>query len=56
MKLEGARTEDEITWLSLVGSQGEGPYEVRDQQMAQEEITQLQAALHQQMESEWQAA
>lgn len=56
IKLDGARTEDEITYLNLVGSQGEGPFEVRDQQMAQEEIVQLQAALHQQMESEWQAA
>ena len=56
IRLDGARTEDEITYLNLVGSQGEGPYEVRDQQMAQEEIVQLQAALHQQMETEWQAA
>lgn len=56
MKLDGARTEDGVDYLVLVGNHGEGPYDVRDQQMSQEEVTQLQAALHQQMEAEWQAA
>jgi len=56
MKLDGARSEDDVNYLVLVGSHGEGPYEVPDQQMSQDEIAQLQAALHQQMETEWQAA
>jgi hypothetical protein len=56
MKLDGSRTEDKTDYLQLSGSHGEGPWEVRDQQMSQDEIVQLQAALHQQMETEWQAA
>lgn len=56
LKLEGARNTDGTEQLELYGSRGEGPYEVRDQQLSQEEIHELQHALSVQLSTDWNAA
>lgn len=56
LKLEGARGDEDGQFLQLSGSRGEGPYEVRDQQLADDEIKRLQADVHIAMQSEWNAA
>lgn len=43
LKLE--RSEEEEMSLRLIGSQGEGPYLIRDQKLSEEEIQQLQQEL-----------
>lgn len=40
--LEGSRLDGEVTWLQLVGSHGEGPYEVREFDLTDEERDELQ--------------
>lgn len=56
LKLEESRTVDDVESLVLTGSRGEGPYEIRDQQLTQAEISELQADLNQQLTLEWNAA
>ena len=56
LRLEGAREDEGIQYLQLVGSRGEGPYEVRDQQLSDDEIKRLQAEVHVALQSEWNAA
>jgi hypothetical protein len=46
LQLEGSRKDGEIDYLQLVGSRSEGPFEVRDQHLSQEEIKQLQSELN----------
>ena len=52
LKLEGSRRDGDIELLELVGSQGEGPFEVRDHRLSNEEIEQLQRELHGQLVAE----
>lgn len=47
LQLEGTRYDGEIAWLEFIGQRGEGPFEVRDQQLTGEEIARLQATLTQ---------
>lgn len=56
LRLEGARVEDGIQYLQLAGSRGEGPYEVRDQQLSDETIQRLQGEMQLALQSEWNAA
>lgn len=56
LKLEGARADGELAYLQLVGSRGEGPWEIRDQQLADDEVKQLQAQMHHCLQAEWNAA
>ncbi|MFV0446788.1 MAG: hypothetical protein ACK5Q5_24720 [Planctomycetaceae bacterium] len=56
LRLDGARNDDDGQFLQLAGSRGEGPYEVRDQQLSDEEIQRLQAEVHLAMQAEWNAA
>lgn len=56
LRLEGAREDDDYQYLQLAGSRGEGPYEVRDQQLSDDEIKRLQAEVHLALQSEWNAA
>lgn len=56
LKLDSSRSEDSAEWLELVGSRGEGPYEIRDLQLSQEEIGELQHALSVQLSTDWNAA
>ncbi|MCA9082054.1 MAG: hypothetical protein KDA58_15940 [Planctomycetaceae bacterium] len=57
LKLEGTQSgEDGRDWLEVFGNRGEGPYLVPDQQLSQDEIKELQAALTAQLNTEWEAA
>lgn len=56
LRLDGAMTKDDQEYLMLSGSRGEGPFEVRDQQLPKDEITELQGLLNQQLTTEWNAA
>lgn len=56
LRLEGARIDDDYQYLQLAGSRGEGPYEVRDQQLADDQVQRLQAEIHIALQSEWNAA
>ena len=49
LKLEGSYFENEVEYLELVGSHGEGPFNVRDQSLSDEEINELQANLNSQL-------
>jgi hypothetical protein len=42
LKLDGSRYEDDVPFLELTGSHGEGPFQVRDQHLDPAEIEQLQ--------------
>jgi hypothetical protein len=56
LRLDGSRVTDDGEFLQLSGSRGEGPYEVRDQQLSEAEMTQLREALDQQLNTGWNAA
>ncbi len=56
LKLDGAEERDNVEYLQLSGSRGEGPFEVRDQQLPKDEISELQILLNQQLTTEWNAA
>lgn len=45
--LEGTRYDGEIAFLQFIGQRGEGPFDVRDQQLSGEEIAALQSTLNQ---------
>lgn len=47
--LEGSREEAGVEYLELVGSHSEGPFEVRDHQLATEEIAAVKSALRAEM-------
>lgn len=55
LKLDGS-TGDGGEFLQLTGSRGEGPFEIRDQQLSETEIVNLQAELNHCLEQEWNAA
>lgn len=54
--LEGARVDGDVQYLQLCGSRGEGPYEVRDQQLSDDQMRLLQAELRGALQAEWSAA
>ena len=45
LKMDGGRRDGEIEYLQLIGSRGEGPYEVREFDLSEEERQQLQSAV-----------
>lgn len=45
LRLDGSRMDGEIEYLQVSGSRGEGPFEVRNQQLSENEIKQLQLEL-----------
>lgn len=45
LKFDGNRRDGEIDYLQLIGSHGEGPYEVREFDLSQDERQQLQQAV-----------
>ena len=53
LSLDGSQRDGEIEYLELTGSGGEGPYLVRDQQLSDDEIEQLQRDLNAQLAAEW---
>lgn len=56
LKLDGSQDRDGIEYLELSGSRGEGPFEVRDQQLSESEMNQLRQVLDQQLTSGEEAA
>ena len=55
LRLDGSRLDGETEYLQLVGSHGEGPFEVRDQDLQPEEIETLQRELNAQLAAQWAA-
>ena len=53
LKIEGSRQDGDVEYLELVGSQGEGTFEVRMQQLEDAEIEQLQRDLNAHLATEW---
>lgn len=53
LKIEGSRQDGDIEYLELVGSHSEGPFEVRDHQLDDAEIEQLQGDLNAHLATEW---
>ena len=49
LKIDHTRQTDENDILELIGSQGEGPFEVQDQDLTADEMQQLQTDLNGQM-------
>lgn len=45
LELEDCREEDDINLLILIGTKGEGPFEVRDEQLSADEIAAVQREL-----------
>jgi hypothetical protein len=56
LRLEGSRADGDIQYLQLTGSRGEGPFEVRDQQLPDDEIKRLQGEIGRSLQTEWNAA
>ena len=56
LKLDGSSEDDVGEFLQFTGSRGEGPFEIRDQQLADAEINRLQTELNHCLEQEWNAA
>ena len=53
LRLDGSRQDGEIEYLQLVGSHGEGPFEVRDQELEPNEVEILQRDLNAQLAAQW---
>ncbi len=55
-RLEGTRVDDGVQYLQLIGSRGEGPFDVCDQQLPEDEVKALQAELNQQLSEQFASA
>jgi hypothetical protein len=53
LRIDGSRRDGETEYLQFLGSQGEGPFEVRDQRLSEEEIAGLQNELNTHLSGEW---
>lgn len=49
LKLDGTRSDGDVDYLMLSGSRGEGPWDVRDQVLNEDEIERLQKQLQAQL-------
>jgi hypothetical protein len=49
LRVTATRSEDGFSLLELAGTQGEGPFEVRDHQLDEHEMEALERELHQQL-------
>jgi len=56
LHLECSVTIDDVEHLQVIGSRGEGPYEIPNQNLPEDELKELQAALNHQLTAEWNAA
>ena len=52
LKLDGTRHDDGQDLLVFLGSRGEGPYEVVDQQLTADEMSVLEAEMKAQLQSQ----
>jgi hypothetical protein len=54
LRLEGSGAMDDGSpLLELIGSRGEGPYRIRDQQLPEDEVKLLQSELNRQLAENW---
>lgn len=53
LKIQNSRQDGEAEFLEVIGSQGEGPYEIRQQALSDDEIAQLQQELSTHLIAEW---
>ena len=53
LKIDGSRRDGEIEFLEFIGSQGEGPFDVPEQVLSEDEMKQLQNELNGQVHSHW---
>ena len=53
LKILNTRLDGEIEFLELIGIHGEGPFEVKQQNLSNEEIEQLQQDLNSHLAAEW---
>lgn len=53
LRCDGTRQEGEESYLQLAGAQGEGAYEIRDLQLDDEEMFELQRELNAHLAAEW---
>jgi hypothetical protein len=53
LRIDGSRRDGDIEYLRFLGSHGEGPFEVRDQRLAEEEIVSLQNELNTHLSGVW---
>ena len=53
LKLDGSRNEDEASYLQLTGTHGEGSFDIRDQNLDESEVEQLQQQLNSQFLEDW---
>ena len=56
LKLDGSRSEEGVDYLQLTGVQGEGCFEVIDQQLSAAEIAALRAEVTRQLTAEAESA
>ncbi|WP_437190622.1 hypothetical protein [Planctomicrobium sp. SH527] len=56
LRLDGTQQVDDVEFLELSGSRGEGPFLIRDQQLSESEISELRQALAHQINTGWEAA
>lgn len=52
LELEDCRADDDVNYLVLIGTKGEGPFEVRDEQLDADEIAAVQRELLAQLSEE----
>ena len=53
LRLDGSRTDDDgEEFLQFIGSKSEGPFEIVDQQLSEDEILALQQSLNEQLQDE----
>jgi hypothetical protein len=53
LRQDGTRRDGDIEYLQLVSTGGEGSFEVREQQLTDDEIDQLQQTLNSQLAAQW---
>jgi len=53
LRIEASRWDGDVELLQLWGMRGDGPYEIRNQQLTSEEIDQLQSELNAKLAAEW---
>ena len=53
LRIDGNRKEDDIEFLQLSGTRGEGPFDIRVLDISDDEIQQLQQNLNGHLQTEW---
>ena len=54
LRIEATREDGDARYLELIGTRSEGPFVVRDHQLTEQEIDQLQSELNTRLADEWQ--